>query len=564
MLTAIPILLYTLIIWYLYGRAVDTLLDRVLVIRLNSSITLTLLLGLAAVTTLGSFTSLFIRIGLEFQLVLLAGAVGLAVYIIRQKTLLPALHWPKLNRLQIAGALVMLIGMGILLYAGCLPPENADTGIYHAQGIHWIENYPAVPGLANLHKRLGYNSSWLVTTAIFSLSFLGGLSYHLSTLALFLVLAGYCYGGIHHLLAGKRSLSDFLKLGYFVGILIFQFPQISSPGTDSPAFLIGWFILTETTAILETDRERLKQTGFALLILCCYSITIKLSAGPMLLIAVWIVFAAGLLRTRRKFWLTALAVVLIAAPFIARNIILTGYPVFPGFGVNLFGVDWAYPADEAIEEVGAIHWYALHSEVKQEVYDTLSFFEQFKLWFLYQLPRYRAIIVYLLAAFPGFAILFIFKPWQKFCAPCKELWIVYLTAVVHCGYWVLTAPSFRFGIGVTLTMVLLLGIPVLLFILENWTWTQRFVPALVVLACVGAMLLTVKSYVHMDKLAAVAINPADYPDWRTEPCEYNNFSLFCPSMYGECWYKTFPCGFKGDSHVAMRGTDYRDGFKYVP
>ena len=50
---------------------------------------------------------------------------------------------------------------------------HPDTLGYHAQTIQWIEKYKAVPGLAHLHVRFGYQWLWFVDSALFGFSFTG-------------------------------------------------------------------------------------------------------------------------------------------------------------------------------------------------------------------------------------------------------------------------------------------------------------------------------------------------------------------------------------------------------
>ena len=59
-----------------------------------------------------------------------------------------------------------------------------DTGLYHAQYIKWIRNYPVVPGLGNLHGRFAFNSMFLVLSGL--------LTYKIKDILIF-PLNGICY-----------------------------------------------------------------------------------------------------------------------------------------------------------------------------------------------------------------------------------------------------------------------------------------------------------------------------------------------------------------------------------
>ena len=70
--------------------------------------------------------------------------------------------------------------------------SHYDTGLYHAQAIHWIESCGVVKGLGNLHLRLAYNSAAFPLSALYSFSFLKGQSFHTVSGFFCLVLAFQC------------------------------------------------------------------------------------------------------------------------------------------------------------------------------------------------------------------------------------------------------------------------------------------------------------------------------------------------------------------------------------
>ena len=47
-----------------------------------------------------------------------------------------------------------------------LHPKNWDSGLYHFNKIRWINSYPVVPGLGNLHGRLAFNQSFFAYVAV--------------------------------------------------------------------------------------------------------------------------------------------------------------------------------------------------------------------------------------------------------------------------------------------------------------------------------------------------------------------------------------------------------------
>ena len=111
-------------------------------------------------------------------------------------------------------------------------PTNYDTALYHAQAIHWIESYRAVPGLVNIHNRLAYNSSWLVLVASLSFAFLGLRSFHLTNSMITLATMFYFGEGFQGLIQKQVTISNVVKVILFFLPLYLYASDLSSPGTN--------------------------------------------------------------------------------------------------------------------------------------------------------------------------------------------------------------------------------------------------------------------------------------------------------------------------------------------
>ena len=164
------------VLFLLYGRFVLRILRPVG--EFKTSFTLTFLTGLVVLTSLASILSLVMRLSFE-SLLIISGGGALILFnewrLDRLKDLKAQFSFP------ISGKVWLFIGLvlfGLILDLSTRRAANPDTGIYHAQAIHWIELYPAVPGLGNLHTRFAFNSSWLVINAFFSFAFTGIQSFH--------------------------------------------------------------------------------------------------------------------------------------------------------------------------------------------------------------------------------------------------------------------------------------------------------------------------------------------------------------------------------------------------
>src|SRR4029079_17401394 len=71
---------------------------------------------------------------------------------------------PYKIRLIMCGLLTLLFANG-LAQLSLLKPEYHDFGNYHLATIRWLTAQPIVPGLGNLHFRLGFNQSYFLYPA---------------------------------------------------------------------------------------------------------------------------------------------------------------------------------------------------------------------------------------------------------------------------------------------------------------------------------------------------------------------------------------------------------------
>lgn len=63
-------------------------------------------------------------------------------------------------------ALLLLILSAWVASRAMLPPLlNGDIGLYYLGTVHWINSFPVVPGLGNLHGRLAFNQSFFLCSS---------------------------------------------------------------------------------------------------------------------------------------------------------------------------------------------------------------------------------------------------------------------------------------------------------------------------------------------------------------------------------------------------------------
>jgi hypothetical protein len=209
-----------------------------------------------------------------------------------------------------------------------------DTGLYHYQLVRWLSEYGTVRGLALLHFRFGFSSSWFALAAPFDFGpFQGRISGLFGGLAIFLAL-------LHFALAMSRILQRravgadwFLAGGYpLIFLVCFAWSFEVSLSPDPPIWiltlLIGWLMLLEA----RPEMARIQESGWSQpalpLILAFGTSAIKLSAAPVLAVAALFFLSRSPGKLRSALALSAIASLLLV-PFFAANFASSGCPLFP-------------------------------------------------------------------------------------------------------------------------------------------------------------------------------------------------------------------------------------------
>lgn len=566
MLATIALWIYIILLPLIYGRAFKRLLAGMLREKPLVPLVLTWLLGITVITTLASFLSIIMPVARTTHLLILAG--GLGILIANWKNNYFAARKGLRNLRKVHG-LVLLIGLVAVittLEIATRVPSNPDSGQYHAQAIRWIETYRAVPGLGNLLTRFAFNSSWFVANAVFSLAFLGGRSFHLVPSALFLCVVFYSLTGIDQLLKKQLRFSALFRALLIPLAFNFLPAEVSSPGTDLPVTLIAWVLIAEWIRVLEQKEEDHLVLSTILWAAAAFCVTIKLSAVALLLGGAIIMLTRQNPHKRDYLLLNLGLAVVIALPWLIRNVILSGYLVYPFPAIDLFQVDWKIPLVNALSDMHSIQTWAKVPGSDLAKLTDLPLSLWFPEWWADQ-TLFRKLILLVDIAAPFLYALPAVIPWKG----RKKAWeqaiaFLPLYAFVYAGlaFWFFTSPGFRFGMGFILPALLLALIPPLLWAINRFK--KLVVPSIVVLALaiLGYQLFTLAFSLDFRTLRERALLPADYPHLPSEPCRMRNTTVLTPSAdaWMACWYLPFPCTPHCEAGVELRGDSLQDGFRW--
>ncbi len=308
-------------------------------------IALIVITGLAVITTLANYFSLFSKIGSGF-LVFISGLSLLSFLILRKNILTPF----KAINVKNIHPLVGILGIGFFLIAlikASGPTEIWDEGQYFLPLIRWIEHYQVVPGTALFHDRMGYNSAFHMSSAVYSFAFWfkGGL-YDLNAF-LFVLINSYFLGGVNRIIKRevKWKLHDYLML--FAGIALYR-QLLTSMDADYPHIFIGLVLLL--TFLAKSEQDSLKvwdDHSNVLLLVSIYLVTVKFLAIYYLLFVLVLLWFQIRENHWRILWMCIIAGLFIFLPWLTRNVIMTGFLAYPLYQFDFFAVDWKVPLEMA-------------------------------------------------------------------------------------------------------------------------------------------------------------------------------------------------------------------------
>lgn len=526
-----------------------------------------LVTGIGAVTVYAGYFSIFMGVGVAANVIMLA--VCIVIFNIDRKAVIEEVWTAAKNTPWWFYALYVVILSGCL-YFTAYGSFMYDTGLYHAQAIRWIEEYGCVKGQAFVHERFGYNSSFFCLCALYSMKGIFGQSLH--TLSGFMAGIVMCYsadGILRSIFLKKKWLipSNFVRLGPFVYFVIVC-QELISPTTDfTTVFLIMWLIIRW----VELAEKKAPVEPYCML--CAMSVflmSLKLSTGTLVLLV--ILPAVFLVRGRRwketGFFITmGLAALL---PYLIRNVIISGWLIYPFSAVDLFPFDWKLAKETLVGDSADITVYA------RRVYDRSligqSIFEWFPVWWREQGRLYRYYTVF---AFLGIGLEALHAVYEivLYLKNGQKEWFAYAylnVVMIACFFfWLFSAPLHRYGFAFVLMMPL--AVIGSLFYRKRG---RKTIFAVMGTAAVCALFFMAKPSVELIRSDISYIQNTlngdylkwqkDYPEAEMKAGTVDGITVYYPvEPGGQSWYDAFPATPFGENLIywEARGETIEDGFR---
>ncbi|NDY83482.1 hypothetical protein G3I67_09585 [Orrella sp. NBD-18] len=438
---------------------------------------------------------------------------------------------------------------GLIVFLWCLRamgvPNNYDSGLYHFETIRWLNEYPLVPGLGNLHWRFAFNQSHFNFLALLNLAPFWG--------------KGYASGGLFLLLLSVATVvevglrQDRIWRRVFGGTLFIYFGYVASsvanPAPDGviglvqvAAFLLLFRILGGSARpVLDEEEQKLRDVS-TLMVLCLTMTTIKLTGALFALTCIAILMwkcQAEIKQHLVKWMILLVILLLMAVVHLSRGYLLSGFPLFPGIIFGAADLPWSMPVEFVRFEADLIKSWARMPGVLDPSW-ALASWAWVPIW-IKSMSFWTSLflgsaVTLMLAAF----LLLLVDKMRRVVGVLSPLYLPLIATLI---FWFTTAPDPRF----------LGSIPVLSIALSIWFWAA------------GIRLLFVQTHktwcgsqkalinigmvcICLASLKLTGLNSISLSGWKEIPTQAvegkttsTGLTVWVPTTGAQCWDQALPC-----------------------
>lgn len=520
--------------------------------KLSATGTETILLGLCISNTLASYLSLWLPLSSKALLALLA---------------LSLLAWKKVNVSEIVKSIkqhqailwmsLPFIAIALLIAIGT--PNNYDTGLYHLQSIKWIETYPAVPGLANLHGRFGFNPNIFTLFALTSAKDLFSQEVFVLNFIVFIIVLTY----LLHQFKQSFQQGGLSVLGVWYAILLIillKLPNLAAPSPDYLTTVLPIFLFARWKIIGFGSTQTTPGNYLPFITLSIYVITIKLAAIPILLLSIALLIKHP---PKQRQWLKMLLWLgWILLPWLLRNILISGWLIYPLEALDLFNFDWKVPIEKvALEKLSLTGW-ARNPGPGYLLSATLSFGNWFPIWWK-NLSILNSLLLIGGVVLP--IMLFVAYLIKKVKVSAQTN-VMILSAWAGILFWLFLAPDWRFGeiyiiVAATAFLPLLEGyLPRAQFFKLNWKFGAVLLFGMFLFKNQLIIRTNMQALFHHQNLLTPLLTEfpvsIGFTVYKGTGMEMN-----VPITDDRCFNFPLPCTPFPDSCLVLRGNDLTYGFK---
>jgi len=442
------------------------------------------------------------------------------------------------------------ISIVMMMVSFLIPSSSYDADYYHFQNIKWNEQYAVVPGLGNFEDRFGFNSNYLLVSALFTFSFLfSGEAYIMLQSLLFCVI----FTGVFiQLFRSQYDIKYIIILSALIIVYLLCRSMLKTSDTDIIPILCLFYFFIRVVLNPEsiTSKVLFPVTLLAALITYKFS-TIFFSTFSLYIFVVLIKK-----KDYKKIIFLSITSLLIISFWCIRNVIITGYLVYPVYYIDIFSFDWKMPMTILMLQQEHIRAWGYY------VFD-----ECFKVAPIGTKAGINTLFFFITFSIPFFLI-------RKRKKLNKNFMVVAVFSFIAMLLCALNAPDLRFFNGLIFGNVL-----IVFFMIFN-SLKIRFETAGKYIALIFVLCLTIiaKLSLHSQGYAGLLLKPIENTKTYTNVTKYEHgnliflltndpirrsfYTILCTSREeGVPFGKNVGGKMQSIETIEARGADLQDGFK---
>lgn len=519
-------------------------------------------IGIVIATVYAQIWSLLDKVGLAANAVLLLVCVAIAICCRKEIMIIGRQQIQGITKRYSICLLVLILAWSYCTSRGYM---HYDSDLYHAQSIRWIEEYGVVKGLGNIHVRFAYNSSFFALSALYSMKYAFGQSLHCVNgfMAMLLSVEAFRIGKAWK---RKRLLpSDFARIAalYYLSLI---YGEVVSPASDYAIMCVIFYIVIKWLTQLEDQRESGNIVPYALLCIGgVFAVSLKLTAGLILLL----VIKPAVMLIREKRWKETAVYLclgtLVIVPWLARNVIISGYLLYPFPALDLFSVDWKIPAQAAALDAAEIKTWG--RGLNNAALVDMPMTQWLPSWFRNTLPVIGKVfiladLVCLVTGFVYAVVIVVQRRWKR-----MDKLLVWAAIAVSFLFWLTSAPLLRYGYAYVLLLPALTAEVVYAEVCdkvalyrENRNICPDRILCLVLMAAGILKLWSLGGFIAGSSQLPYYGHQQDYGKYELRHFEVQGYLFYYPASGDRVGYDTFPA-IPREEEFVLRGSTLKDGFR---
>lgn len=525
--------------------------------RYTHNFTVTTFTGLILLTIYAQLINFIIPI--NTNALLLYTLLLVTLLFIRKKQISAIIEF-YYNSLKEAGPVI--ITGSILIALICLkmssgPTIMDDTESYHIQIINWNKLYTITPGIANLHTRYGFQSSWFAIQALLNpfprqLNFYSTLN---CSVAIWLSVYLLRIAGGANLKNPKIQLAAGITILY----LLFNWTLLRGSSTNTnydfitvALLLVVFFETTKQQSDTKTELPAYLILWGSFLFTIRFTNLVFIIAGIALLYHLYKAY-------QRKAVILLLLIITLVGSTIIRHYISSGYPLYPAKQLAITTPDWKVPEQRVDSLLNYIKYYNRISSEFNEIEKTsrLSMTEWVPVW-----ARHMAKIDLALIFCSLLAIIPITISAVRTGSLSKSTIFLSLCCFANTILWFAIAPDPRFNHGSLLIMSL---IPVLITSWPSGNALNKIATfQLPIITTIYFLVVSIKLY--NTNSYNQFIFPTKIPEPPVKEYQLGNGIIRIPDKILQNWNPRCyaiqpPCIYKIEKGLEFRGSAINQGFR---